>query len=541
MLDHVLFAKLGPKCKNLRADQCVTAAPVSEPCTDVEAYDSQCCYGLQFFHKMIQLRTKGDISMIPQLEYVWKKNSVFYVKSATTSGMCTLADYAMAITRPMLINILLDFFLTLHAIHQEGVHHGLIHETAIVIDTKHPHRRAFLVGFSDRHTLTDNNFPVQRERDLRAVAAMLCRLMLITRIDLSRICAIINAPNISSVTLVISELRAILWSDTAYMDKYISRWQEMLGHTMVATLTSIEIGTVYGTMHERLAHVLAEFDEHVLCREHVMPVFVNMNIVARGKSTWIPIIHDIFDCLIDQQYLVVHKGMAGLIPNSEKNLSLSICQVAYAFIGYLIAYMFFMNIPMNCLLSRIVVQIVMNTTGQSDPLTVGIVCSHTERQLIAPIKPYLCYMRTGAARLASMMIYKTFNMCASRLYDWHYNIEQANVSIGQLPVDCFHFDTCMTQHERSVVIEWTRALPPIDACMATHLITNHRVVTVHAAAIRFGKSTNQELSISTCVSQILFPSTWLQNVETLYKQMYIQLAPYMDFGNTNMDVDFNKI
>jgi hypothetical protein len=277
--------------------------------------------------------------------------------------------------------------------------------------------------------------------------------------------------------------------------------------------------------------VMTQFNNSKL----ILSVFVDNNSMERGISACVPIVNMLFDFFVVNGLLFKpNKSASGLFPKKVTTDALTdTVKFSYNFIGYLIAYVFTLNIPLQCQLSPAVVAYVMdkmdsnnNNINNNNTPKLNITCE--DKKFLLDSKLHLCCMRAGAEKITALPFYG--KIPAPILFDFFYNCS-ANVSIGGLGTENFCFDENMNESDQSLIIQWIRLLDPISAMKLTMLITNSPTVSKNTANIVFKKNNNDKLSISTCDTCIDLPACWLTSLDILLQNMSIQLN----------DLTFNKI
>lgn len=544
--DKTLYEKLHQKCNQIKPFQCLHARPAADVSNrDIEKYDSRCTAELTFFWQMLRLQCKYTHTLIPRIVCIWRDNLVFYIQSESTAHMVSLAEHGTYIPRHMLIGLLIDLVYAVRVIHSEGVYHGLLHESSIRIDIGGVGAvHGQLVGFADRVSGNEGAFHVQRKRDVDMMRAMFARLMVRFNIDLSTVVAHMFDPSIDNTYPIIAELRSMLATDAREIGRYVCGWQTMLAHHLLHHQKIHEVVLADIPHKGKTEQALQEFTAIFTHGRDCLPIFVNANTIERGRSTWIPIVHEFIDWMTNNKYLVRHADVIGVIPNNTKLLLTDHTKMVYVFAGYLLAYTFFLDLPLNCAFSKMLVQFVMDSNNVKNSTSNVYVCSPAEKKIINTIKHHICYMRVGAMCLTSLSVYTSFSIYPSRLYDHHFNVDHVNVPINALSYDCFDIHCSLTPNERQTVMQWIKSLTGRMADAVTKFVTNSPRVSIVNTIIKLGRTDGDALVACTCDKQLLLPSAWLVNANVLHTQMTIQLAGGVDdssSGVDRMDINFNTI
>ena len=532
MMDSSLFNYLRKQCKYIEESKCILTRKGRDQDVDdvdVDKYDSRCNMELTVFIKLINLYSQKIHPFISELQYVWYHDKCFYIETSSTKDMKTLASILPLLNNGMLFAMLTELCTALQLLHMHGVHHGGCHENMIFMtpDMKRIYIKGIAcMGFS-------SNFTDLKKIDERALAAMLMRISKSKNVDMSRCIQHIG----SDMNQVINEMRSFTWTYNMESKIVLRNWQQSLTDSIISTheIKYPRIDVRAGKLTDIFLACIKEFiTTQMYSNVLVLPIFVDSESIERGASACVPIINMLFDFFVINDLLVSFPAAPasgkGLFPKRvvDQNLKDSV-KYTYTFMGYLIAYAFTLNIPLQCQLSPSVIAYVMD---KSTPATSGVrgmgMVTDDEKQVLLDSKLHLCCMRAGAAKITELPFYGKIS--GPILFDFFYNCA-ANVSISELGPENLTFEDNLSTLEKSVIIQWLRLLDPMSSIKMTLLIANSPHISKNTANIVFKKNSNSSLFISTCDKSVDFPHSWLLDVNTLLQNMSIQMN----------DLTFNKI
>ena len=518
-MDPKLFAYLERQCQFIKPHQCIySQVDDDEQC---DKYAGSNGAQLTLLVQVLNLYTRKLHPFIPDLEAVWKLGDYFYVRTSSTRGMQPLSTVMHELSSGVLFGILGELCTALLLIHGWGVHHGLVHETTLLVSGDMQRIYTKGIGFIDTSAAAPvESFPVRKAHDFLALRLMFTRVANTRRLAPDFVVLQQHLMR-KDMHASVNELRALAWRENSNDRLVLVRWQETIIASVLATHEVAYIpvdlaggGVFFSCMREFLK----------LAKDRlILPVFVDQHSIERGASAAIPVVNALFDFFVLNGLLAVQKDCDGLLPAplGVDRMGAESTRFAYTLLGYLIAHVFVLRIPMQCQLSSLLVMCVMHDS-MSD-------VTAREGALLKGARFQIGCMRAGAARLTSLPYFSQLPI--TRLFDFFYSCAN-NTTLARLGVEHFDFPQaeCFTVGERSTVMQWLRGLDDSDSARLTLLMTNSSTIQKNTAHITIRKNTTH-LSISTCEHSIDIPEPWLAGVATLRENMRLQIN----------DLTFNKI
>lgn len=498
---HKLYNFLRVKCPSIRLEQCEAFGNVSLPHRDVEEFDANDGYELTFFYKILNLYCNRLHSYIPIVEKVWQSNSVFYLQTSTTEHMCTFDQIIRNSRKTIVINILIELGVVLNIIHGMGVSHGFINEKSVFLDDKTLGRVVLrnFVGYNN----SNYNFQQEKRKDIKDYVDLINRVFKTARINTSYI------NNNDAVNSAVESLRALLWRGIIEQECSFNDWHKAICQR---ALTLLEMKCIYidcASPQALEASMLSAFTQLTKSKT-MLPLFLDQTRKERGLSATIPVVHRILDYLITTGHFVRRQSAAAeLIPNKTIPLLSENAKKSYVMAGYLLAYMFFTKIPINCLFSETVINFIMSTSLDS----LWFVDTQ-ERQQVFECKDQMCLMRVGARKLTDIVFgdNSADGAYSKLVFDYFYNTQYTQTTLPMLSEDNYVFDSDVTESERFMFMNWVKGLClDMDKCATfTLLLTNCNYVYKSASTKVIVRKTDtySGCRISTCESSITIPQAW---------------------------------
>lgn len=517
-MDDKLFAYLHRHCKLIKPDQCRLLQAGEQEDEQDDKFDGRMGDQLMLFFQVVNMYTRKLHPFIPDLQAVYRSGDSFVVRTLSASAMQPLSKVIHNLSNGMLFGILAEFCTALCFIHQCGVHHGLVHETTLFLGEDMKRVLTRNIGYIADEGRVDN-FTVRRSHDIIALRLMMNRISSARRTtDFGNLGALLASGNLREA---VNELRMLAWRENTNDRLVLARWQEAIAASVVFTheirYIPVPLGSVF-------ISCLREFVS--LRSDHpVLPIFVDECAIERGASASVPVINSLFDFFVLNNILSTHSETDGLVPGvfDMDKLQADSTKFAYMLLGYLVAYVFILKIPLQCQLSSILVMCVMQ-----DKLERPIKLSSKERTILVEGRHQFGYMRAGAARFTSLPFFG--QLPTTRLFDFFYSCTN-HASINDMGIEHFCFpQPHLTRADKAVILQWLRGLDPLEGIKLTQLLTNSPTISKTTSKVTFLKNTSH-LSISTCDTSIDIPEQWLTDVATLRENMRLQIN----------DTSFNKI
>jgi hypothetical protein len=513
-MDDKLYTYLRRHCQLIKPDQC---RRLVDPSEDDDRFDARAGDQLMLFFQIVNMYTRKLHPFIPDLQAVYRSGDFFYVRAVNGHEMQPLSKVIHNLSNSVLFGILAEFCTALCFIHQCGIHHGLIHETTLFLGEDMKRVSTRNVGYIDNSKI--DIFTIRRSRDIIALRLMMNRIAAARRTtDFGNLGALLASGNLIEA---INELRMLASRENNHDKLVLAQWHKTIADSVVFTheirYIPVPLGSVF----------IACLREFVSLRmdKLVLPIFVDECAIERGASASVPVINSLFDFFVLNNILAPHPDADGFVPGEfdMDKLQADSTKFAYMLLGYLVAYVFILGIPLQCQLSSILVMCVMQ-----DKLVWPIKLSPRERDILVRGRHQFGYMRAGAARFTSLPFFG--QLPTTKLFDFFYSCAN-HAAVNDMGIEHFCFpQPQMTRQDKCIIMQWLRGLTPLEGIKLTQLLTNCPAVSKTTAKVVFRKN-QHHLSISTCDTSIDIPEQWLADVATLRDNMRLQIT----------DTSFNKI
>lgn len=530
-MDEKLYKYIKIRCGNIRPDQCLLPSFFSKKeCLD--EYESTNGHDLTLCYKMISLYTSNLHPLIPELIAMWKIDNTFYLKTtASTFNVTSSLDKITTTGRKtLLISLLIELGTAINIMHSMGIAHGYINESSLVINDC----KAYQVLLTNFNVIKMLDFQQAKSADTLAFMNILRRIMIKTRLNISA-CLVCT-----DIQEAIRSLHTYLFADMIACEKEFWKWQQDALDSMIRSHEIVNANVKMASSKEMIdsvqAVVISIFNS--TSGKNILPVLVEREKPQRGFSASFGILQTVFDTMVDKGYLIKSSLNGLLIPNKGR-LLLQSEKTKFVMIGYLIAYMFAIQAPVNCSLSRLVVDYVMGAS--MGPLNF---VDGREKQELAECKDHLCLMRVGARKITDQFPYSDNH---KYVYDYFYNTQHTQTTVPYLDIDNFEFDSDVSKSEKFVFISWMRSLigenNSTKARVLTKLLTNaESVYKSPSTTITVRKSSDYAgIKVSTCENSITLPQQWLASQAVLETNMNLQLELDLLKTKESLDIVFNSV
>jgi len=535
-MDENLYRLVHTKFPKITRNQCIIAKNNN---TEADEYDTSKGHELTLCYKMISLYTSNLHAAIPEFVSMWNIGNKFYVRTTEHMFAATSSFESILIgaRKHLILSFLMEIGTAINILHGLGISHGYLHENAVLVNDN----KQCSIMLSTCSIINSNqtlDFQQEKRKDIAAFARMIRRIMIKTRIDLS------SAMSTESIHDSVRALRKCIIDDMIAYESGFWSWQQQTFFNLLTThefmYANVNMKTPKDMMDSVVGVFVGIFNNNSVNEngKFVLPVFVERCKPQRGLSASFNIIHALFDELTEKGYLVKNtQGM--LIPNKNR-LMVQSEKKKFALIGYLLAYVFVIQAPINCLFSKLVVDIVMNTS--LGPMNF---INSVEKQELSECKEQLCFMRLGARRITDHF---PISEHYKSIYDYFYNTQHAQTVIPDLSISNFAFDRDFTADEQFMMMKYIRSLTlEKEKAMAfTRFVANSDYVCKSASTVVTLRKTCEYpgIKVSTCECSITIPQAWLSDQQILQENMDMQLMPDAREKSSNeekMSFSYNAI